>query len=593
MDLVGLRNLVGQLADDFAWLEQHARSQADQAHKAGALRFAAALLRNLIGPFLEKQPATPLHVAVVGGAGAGKSTVANMLCGAVLAESNPQAGFTRHPVAYTKANGQITWPAYVGFLGPLQRLSLEMPASLDQDVYQVRRVPPSTDGQLLESFVVWDCPDMTTWAAAHYVPRLLEISGLADVLVYVASDERYNDEVPTQFLKMLVQAGKSVVVCLVKMKEPDAPAIVSHFRNAVLTPMLAPSVSVLPIPQLSQEQLADPVRMAAPYRTPLVEQVKRLGTPVAAARQRSVTNALAFLRNAQAELLSVARDDLAALEAWRNLVQEGQIEFDNRYRREFLASEKFHRFDEALVKVLDMLELPGVGKILGNVLSILRAPYNLLKGLFTRTVQRAQTPAMPERNVLEAALSAWLDLLRKEATRRGNTHPLWPHVVKGFNTGLVELTKDKFEQGFRGFHLGLSDEVERTARALYEDLERNPVALNTLRGTKFTLEVGAIVGSLATLGLNPLQVLLVPLAASVTHQLVELLGKQYVDRQREQTRARQQALAAQYISGPLAEWLIHWPTTGGSTYERLQVALRRIPTATQQLETAVQIAMKE
>ena len=65
---------------------------------------------------------------------------------------------------------------------------------------------------------------MTTWAAAGYVPRLLEVAALADVLVYVASDERYNDEVPTQFLKLLLQAGKPVVVCLTKMREADAAA---------------------------------------------------------------------------------------------------------------------------------------------------------------------------------------------------------------------------------------------------------------------------------------------------------------------------------------------------------------------------------
>ena len=54
---------------------------------------------------------------------------------------------------------------------------------------------------------------------------MLEIAALADVIVYVASDERYNDEVPTQFLHLLLQAGKPVVVCLMKMREPDAPAL--------------------------------------------------------------------------------------------------------------------------------------------------------------------------------------------------------------------------------------------------------------------------------------------------------------------------------------------------------------------------------
>ena len=58
---------------------------------------------------------------------------------------------------------------------------------------------------------------MTTWAAGGYVPRLIEVAGLADVIVYVASDERYNDEVPTQFLQLLVRAGKALVVVLTKM----------------------------------------------------------------------------------------------------------------------------------------------------------------------------------------------------------------------------------------------------------------------------------------------------------------------------------------------------------------------------------------
>src|SRR5881275_302656 len=120
MDQAAVRSLTNQLAEDLAWLEAHARSQPQHAAQAGELRYAAALVRNVIAPFLEGQGPIPLHVAVVGGAGAGKSTVANMLCGAVLAESNPQAGFTRHPVAYADAAGAFSLPTNLGFLGPLQ-----------------------------------------------------------------------------------------------------------------------------------------------------------------------------------------------------------------------------------------------------------------------------------------------------------------------------------------------------------------------------------------------------------------------------------------------------------------------------------------
>src|SRR4051794_4383125 len=144
MDAPSFRTQTAELADDLGWLEGHCRRQPHLAERAGELRLAAALVRNVIAPSLDGQPPAPLHVAVVGGAGAGKSTVVNFLCGARAAEANPQAGFTRHPVAYTNAIGTGGWPSQLGFLGPLHRLEQPAPSSLDEDVYQIRKVPAAS-----------------------------------------------------------------------------------------------------------------------------------------------------------------------------------------------------------------------------------------------------------------------------------------------------------------------------------------------------------------------------------------------------------------------------------------------------------------
>ena len=589
MDQHTIRTLTSTLADDLGWLEEHCRQQPDQAHQAGQLRLAAALVRNCVGPSLAGQPPVPLHAAVVGGAGAGKSTVANFLSGAAVAEANPQAGFTRHPIAYAGANGHLGWPAHLGFLGPLERLQQPAPSNLDEDVYQVRRVSPDPGGfSLLQQFVVWDCPDMTTWAATGYIPRLLEVAALADVIVYVASDERYNDEVPTQFLHMLLQTGKPVVVCLVKMPEADAPALVGHFQKEVLGRMSNTALAVIPIPYLTPEQLADPVRLAGKYRIPVLNQLAVLGEPPAAARKRTVQGAVNYLVRSQEGLLSAARKDVAALQNWREVVQSGQVEFDLRYKREYLTSEKFRSFDEALVRLMELLEVPGVGKVVSGALWVLRTPYRLLKGAFTKALSRPEMAGRPELPVLEGALAGWLDLLRKEAARRAGSHPVWAHIDKGFGTGLGDLTEERFRQGYRGFQMSLENEIEQTARDIYAEMEKNPAKLNVLRGFKFSLDAGAIGVTLATGGIGLHDLVLIPLIASLTHQLVELMGKQYVDNQRELARQRQQALVTQYVSGPLAEWLAQWPATGGSTYERLQLALRRIPPAVRQLAGLVQ-----
>lgn len=587
------RALTIQLSDDYSWLEQYCRKQTEQAAHSGQLRLAAALVRNTIGPFLDGQTPTPLHVIVVGGAGAGKSTVVNLLTGVVAAEANPQAGFTRHPIAYTSANGVITWPAHVGFLGPLQRLTQASPSSVDQDVYQVRKVPTDNfSQQLLKDFVVWDCPDMTTWAAANYVPRLLEVCGLADVLVYVASDERYNDEVPTQFLKLLLQAGKPVVVALTKMRDNDAQAFLAHFKSAVLQKLPGGAINCLAIPYMTPQELASNTGKAGTYRIQLLNQVAVLGDPPSTARRRSVRMATNYLLASTDHLLSVARRDLAALQNWRNVVLAGQAEFDNRYKVEYLLTEKFRRFDEALVRLLELLDLPGVGKVVSNVLYVVRTPYRFLKGWLSKSMARQEGVAQPELPVLESALNGWLDHLRKESVRLSSAHPVWAHIEKGFESGgLGQNAKEKFQQGFRSFQMGLADEVERTARAIYEDLEKNPVLLNTLRGGKFAIDIAAIGATIVAGGIGWHDVILVPLAAAISGQLVELLGAKYVDSQREATRDRQMALEQQYISGPLAEWMVQWPATGGSAFERLQTALQRIPTGVQQIDQAVTIKL--
>lgn len=594
MDKSDTRGLIGQLSDDLSWLEQHCRQQPDQASHAGKLRLGAALVRNLIGPFLDGQAPTPLHVTVVGGAGAGKSTVVNLLTGSTTAEANPQAGFTRHPIAYTNANGLVTWPAHLGFLGPLQRLTEPAPANLDRDVYQVRRISAdSHSASLLQNFTVWDCPDMTTWAAAGYVPRLLEICGLADVLVYVASDERYNDEVPTQFLRLLLEAGKPVVVAIMKMREADAQAFLEHFKSAVLSKLPGGAINLLAIPFLSAEELATPTSRAAKYRIPLLNQVAVLGDPAAIARKRSVRLATNYLVAESERLLSAARNDLTALHSWRTMVQSAQIEFDSRYRHEYLETHKFRRFDEALVRLLELLDLPGIGQFVSNALWVMRTPYRLVKGWLGKALRRPDSIQQPELPVLEAALAGWLDMLRKEAVRQTGKHPLWAYIEKGFESDLTEMARDKFREGFQNFQMGMSDEVDRTARAIYEDLEKNPMLLNTLRGGKFAMDIAAIGVTLATGTIGAQDLILVPLAASVSHQLVEWLGAQYVDNQREHARNRQQAMVTQYISKPLADWLIAWPTSGGSAYERLQLALKRIPPGIQKLDAAVTEKIKD
>jgi hypothetical protein len=322
--------------------------------------------------------------------------------------------------------------------------------------------------------------------------------------------------------------------------------------------------------------LADPVRRAAAYRIPLLNQVMVLAD-TAIARKRTVEHALQYLGNAGGELLDVARQDLAAIDGWRSLVQASRYEFDSRYRSEFLAGEGFRRFDEARDRLLDLIELPGAGRFFAMTLWILRFPYRSVRGMVEKALIRPAAVNVGEIQVLEGSFRAWMDALRAEAIRRADTHALWKHVGSGFNSGLADAAGERFQTFLRSYQSSSADEIESAARAVTAGLERNPAALVVLRALKVLLDLTAIGLAIWVGGWNWWTLILIPIFVSLAHQLVELIVRQYVEGRRSAIRSRKMTIVSQSISGPLADWLTRWPATGGSAYEKLQAALRRVP----------------
>jgi len=578
-----LRQTVQQLSDDLSWLESHCRDSPALADQAGQIRLASSIIRNVVGPSLEGQAPEPLHIVVVGGAGAGKSTVVNFLTGCNAAEANPQAGFTRHPVAFVPADAVVTWAAYPGFLGTLQRRTEDAPSSQDEDIWQLRRMATEGKANPLGDVVVWDCPDMTTWVAGQYVYRLIEASGLADLIVYVASDERYNDEVPTQFLHMLVRTGKPVMVCLTKMRESQADPLVEHFRREVLGrlprgPSGLPVVPVLAIPFLKSEALDEPAgTAAAKYRVPLLNQAVVLLDNPADSRKRTVKVGMRWLSTSTDGILAAARADLQSLDDWRGMVQAGQVDFDRRYKREYLTGEKLSKLDRAREELIDTIDLPGAGKILSTVLWVLRAPYRLIRGLMSSILVRPDGVNLAEKEVLDSALRGWLDQLRAESLRRNDRHPFWKHISNGFSSGFGTRANEKFEVDYRRFQLGAADAIDTDSRSLTTLLRTSPILLAAVRTVKLMLDLVAIGVGIWLAGVTWWALLAIPILVSLVHQGFELIVWQLIESKRETVRSRKQTLISQTISGPLSEYLIAWPSSGGSAYERLQATLRRVP----------------
>src|SRR5262249_38416209 len=227
--------------------------------------------------------------------------------------------------------------------------------------------------------------------------------------------------------------------------------------------------------------VADRVKRASRYRIALLNQLVVLGDPPPKCREKAVRSANEFFAVAGDLLTHVARQDLEALETWTTTVQAGRSEFEARYYREVLSGEKFPRFDEALVKLIDLLELPGIGKVVSGALTGARLPYQFVRGAGVKMLKRPEGVQMPEQPVLDAAFNAWLDGLRSEALKRTGTHSLWSHIARGFDEGLIQSARDRFGQAFRNYQLGMPDEIDKTARSPYAGLENSPASLAARR----------------------------------------------------------------------------------------------------------------
>ncbi len=204
--------------DDFkAWARQvrrlcHALERLDPHARAIGIPPPSGqewfeLLRHKLLPQLEAEPL--LVVAVIGGTNIGKSVIFNHLAGEVASASSPLAAGTKHPVCLVPPG--LREPS--GLQGLFEGFTLEAWRSADQALAESdenllfwrsgEAVPPR--------LLLLDCPDVDSDAAVNW-QRARSIRQVADVLIAVLTQQKYNDAAVKQFFREAVEADKPIVV---------------------------------------------------------------------------------------------------------------------------------------------------------------------------------------------------------------------------------------------------------------------------------------------------------------------------------------------------------------------------------------------
>jgi hypothetical protein len=393
------------------------------------LTFALGLVRYRLSPPQGRLLAERAHVGVFGGAGAGKSTVANILVGSDVAEVNAQAGYTRRPTAFYCGGDPVRgdWPDRLGIL---TRMEAGRPAEFDADYYAVRALDHlPTSPPFLEQHVVWDCPDLTTKDATYYEFRTIEIGALADVGVYVASDERYNDEIPTHFLQAMLDAGKPVVVVLTKVSPTDADELVRLFREQVLSRLrFAENVAaVIPVPAPGRQRVGQLWTPAFPYGDEIRAAIAAVTEDLAGMRGRGAAAAAKYVRERQSRLLDPLRKDLGEWQAWAEQVRQAANEAVLRCDREHLARVDYSEFREAADRLLDAFRPKPPLDVLWRVLEILRWPARWLTG-HGRTSTAGYAQAQGADAALDRIRRSLVEQLQVAVAARKSRHRFWAEL---------------------------------------------------------------------------------------------------------------------------------------------------------------------
>lgn len=550
------------------------------------VRFASALTRYRFAPPVGKMVSERVHVMTFGGAGAGKSTMTNILLGADVAEVNAQAGYTRHPIAFLKSDSDRPSELWPNWLGILERHDSAEPANVDEHRFGWRRLQGDlSDPGFLRRHVVWDCPDLTAKDSTYYQTRVVEIAALAQVAVYVASDERYNDELPTNFLQAMLDAGKWVVVALTKVAPHEADELVRLFQQQVVRKLRSAEriLAVLPIPSPPPGKMSVLWTDQAPHGARFREAIERVTADFTHVQADARRSACKYLKSRQARLLDPLRRDLAEWRGWLELIRQHANEAVARYERDYLARVRHPELEHARGEVVGLFEFAGPLSYLGRGLEWLRTPWRLARSFWKQFTPIRPAPQVDEDRAIEKTRRGLLESLQVTTATRQRRHPLWQALHAALQQDAVELVEPAFYRVRNRQRREIEEQLETVGQTVRAEIERFPFARPALQWARVLVDALMVVGGIWLVGFKPLAVLVVFLAVGAADELVSLAARYYVNRHRAGLVRRQKDNIRELIQVAYIDSLVQLPLSTGrrlaslaNLSERLEANLKAL-----------------
>jgi len=498
------------------------------------------------GQLISTHSARALQVAVIGPTQVGKSSIVNLLLNNKLAGVSALAGYTVHPQGFLAGVSDQEQRWLEAHFSAFRCVEMKDLNAQDYNAYsltQADKRPPTP----LPDCLLWDLPDFDSIDATGYREGVLTTVGLADIIVLVVSKEKYADQSVWEMLALLEPLNLPTIIVVNKLVPDSQQAVLSSLTDKWRQVRKDAVPVMIPLNYQPSGQLE-----AWPQTE--FELAKRAF--ITAVNQRKPSDQASFerayLNQHWKGWLAPIREEAAALKTWSQLLEQAGKEALAQYERDYLEHpHHYETFQNALLELLTLLEIPGLAKVLSKIRRVLTWPVRQIFRLGRRGKGgNDNSDVNQEINLLNQKAEHFLIQVSEKIIDQIDDEPERAQWWKEMNA-IMRLNRQGILEGFSQAALDYQEdfqsEVENFAQRLYRKLQDQPAVLNSLRATRITTDSAAVALAIKTGGIGFQDLVITPLMLSVTSLLAESALGSYIGRLEMELKQKQLATVKQQL----------------------------------------------
>lgn len=462
------------------------------------------------GDLIGNNTDTLLQIGNIGPTQAGKSSVANLVLNSQLAGVSPLAGYTVHPQGFCCHTDTQACTGLQNYFGRFQQLTLSELSDERHDCYSL--VNNTSDAPLLPRCVFWDTPDFDSIDSADYREGVLRTIALADIIVLVVSKEKYADQSVWEMMSMIESFHQPTLICINKLIEGTEDIIIRSLKEKWQHARNDEFPDVIPLYYQKQTSMPD---------WPVSENKQFIQLEKKVSHHKHFDYQSELINSYWHDWLEPIVAEHEAVRLWNSLVDQSINQALIEYQRDYLDHPHYYdTFQEALVELLNLLEIPGISRVLTKTRRALTWPVRKIMGIGKKRSSPLSQEVVLLNQIGEHLLISFSEQLLGKIDSDTKQHAWWKECYCLLRQQRNEILS-KYNLDVENYRTCFQQDVDETANRLYNKLSKQPVILNSLRATRLTTDAGAMALMIATGGIGIHDLIITPAMLSFTSLLAE------------------------------------------------------------------------